>query len=120
MPDRVYTEHDSGVRNSIPGQPGRAGEIEARLPEPHLEAFETMRNFLRLLILPTLLSSIFSGVLGAAEPAIAAVMNNYSWMLPGLPNYGIAPGSIFTIFGTGMGPHRSSSRTSRYSRRSQV
>ncbi|MGB7758415.1 MAG: hypothetical protein WBL61_01220 [Bryobacteraceae bacterium] len=36
------------------------------------------------------------------NPAIAAVMNNYSFTLPGTANYGIAPGSIFTIFGSGM------------------
>jgi uncharacterized protein (TIGR03437 family) len=37
-------------------------------------------------------------------PAISAVLNNYSFILPGAAsgNYGIAPGSIFVIFGTGM------------------
>jgi uncharacterized protein (TIGR03437 family) len=30
---------------------------------------------------------------------ILAVQNNYSYLLPGLPNYGIAPGSIFVIEG---------------------
>jgi uncharacterized protein (TIGR03437 family) len=29
-------------------------------------------------------------------------VNNYSYVLPGLPNYGIAQGSIFDIFGTGL------------------
>ena len=32
-------------------------------------------------------------------PDIYAVQNNYSYLLPGLPNYGIAPGSIFVIEG---------------------
>jgi uncharacterized protein (TIGR03437 family) len=39
------------------------------------------------------------------NPAISAVLNNYSFILPGTPdyaNYGIAPGSIFSIFGSGM------------------
>jgi uncharacterized protein (TIGR03437 family) len=65
---------------------------------------ETMRTFLRLFILPRLLTGVFGGVQEAEQPVISAVVNNYSWMLPGLPNYGIAPGSIFTVFGSGMGP----------------
>jgi len=38
----------------------------------------------------------------AAQPAIAIVQNNYSYILPSLPNYGIAPGSLFIIVGTGL------------------
>ncbi len=38
----------------------------------------------------------------AAQPAIVAVQNNYSYILPSLPNYGIAPGSLFVIVGTGL------------------
>jgi uncharacterized protein (TIGR03437 family) len=38
----------------------------------------------------------------AAQPAIGAIINNYSATLPGLPNYGIAQGSIFQLWGTGM------------------
>jgi uncharacterized protein (TIGR03437 family) len=34
-----------------------------------------------------------------AQPVVNAVENNYSFVLPGLPNYGIAQGSIFVIFG---------------------
>ena len=30
------------------------------------------------------------------------IQNNYSWILPGMPNYGIAQGSILDIFGTGL------------------
>jgi uncharacterized protein (TIGR03437 family) len=37
-----------------------------------------------------------------ATPTIGALSNNYSYTLPGLPNYGIAPGSIFVIFGTNL------------------
>lgn len=32
-------------------------------------------------------------------PSISRVQNNYSYLLPGQPNYGIAPGSIFVITG---------------------
>ncbi|HEY1756485.1 MAG TPA: hypothetical protein VGG72_13880 [Bryobacteraceae bacterium] len=35
-------------------------------------------------------------------PAIAQVQNNYSFIPPGLPNYGIAPGSLFTVSGTNL------------------
>ena len=30
------------------------------------------------------------------------IQNNYSYILPGMPNYGIAQGSIFDIFGVGL------------------
>lgn len=33
-------------------------------------------------------------------PSITQVQNNYSYILPGLPNYGIAPGTLFIIQGT--------------------
>jgi len=36
------------------------------------------------------------------QPQIVRVMNNYSFIFPGMPNYGIAQGSIFDIFGTGL------------------
>jgi len=35
-------------------------------------------------------------------PIITKLQNNYSYILPGLPNYGIAPGSLFVILGTGL------------------
>ena len=35
-------------------------------------------------------------------PSITMVQNNYSFILPGLPNYGIAPGTVFLILGTGL------------------
>jgi uncharacterized protein (TIGR03437 family) len=38
----------------------------------------------------------------AAQPVIKALQNNYSYIVPGLPNYGIAEGSIFIIMGTGL------------------
>ena len=33
-------------------------------------------------------------------PAILTLQNNYSYIVPGLPNYGIAPGALFVITGT--------------------
>ncbi len=38
----------------------------------------------------------------AQQPVIAGLLNNYSFVQPGLPNYGIAQGSIFDIFGTNL------------------
>jgi uncharacterized protein (TIGR03437 family) len=35
-------------------------------------------------------------------PSIGGLLNNYSYIRPGLPNYGIAQGSIFDIFGTNL------------------
>lgn len=40
----------------------------------------------------------------SAQPKVNSILNNYSYTLPGLPNYGIAQGSLFDIFGTGVGP----------------
>ncbi len=37
-----------------------------------------------------------------AEPVVNAVVNNFSGIVPGLPNYGIAPASLFVIYGNGM------------------
>ena len=41
-------------------------------------------------------------VLTLAAPTIDHLSNNYSYIVPGLPNYGIAQGSIFDIFGTNL------------------
>lgn len=38
----------------------------------------------------------------AAAPTITAVQNNYSYFIPGTPNYAIAPGALFILKGTGM------------------
>jgi uncharacterized protein (TIGR03437 family) len=37
-----------------------------------------------------------------AQPRISKIQNVYSYILPSMPNYGIAQGSIFAIFGTGL------------------
>ncbi len=39
---------------------------------------------------------------GPALPTVAAVVNNYSNILPGAPNYGIAPGSLIVIYGSNL------------------
>jgi uncharacterized protein (TIGR03437 family) len=40
--------------------------------------------------------------LAAASPTITQILNNSSGIPPGLPNYGIAPSSIFIVTGTGL------------------
>ena len=35
-------------------------------------------------------------------PMINQIQNNYSFLVPGVPNYGIAPGSLFVIVGAGL------------------
>jgi len=37
-----------------------------------------------------------------AQPTVGGILNNYSYTLPGLPNYGIAQGSIFALYGSAM------------------
>jgi hypothetical protein len=39
---------------------------------------------------------------GSGTPAITAVQNNYSYIAQGLPNYGIAPGTLFIVKGTNL------------------
>jgi hypothetical protein len=45
-------------------------------------------------------ASIFAGSVLGQTPTIGGLLNNYSYTLLGLPNYGIAQGSIFVIFGS--------------------
>jgi len=42
------------------------------------------------------------GSTAPATPTVTFVQNNYSFILPGFPNYGIAPGALFVIKGTAM------------------
>jgi len=39
---------------------------------------------------------------GAGAPSITQVQNNYSFILPNAPNYGISPGTLVLISGSGM------------------
>ena len=55
----------------------------------------------------TLQYTNFNATVNAAGPlaagaTITKVQNNYSYLVPGVPNYGIAPGSLFVVFGTGL------------------
>jgi uncharacterized protein (TIGR03437 family) len=45
---------------------------------------------------------VFTAISLAQQPAITGLLNNYSFVQPGLPNYGIAQGSIVDIFGTNL------------------
>ncbi len=39
-----------------------------------------------------------------AQPRITGIQNNYSYLIPGTPNFAIAQGSIFVLYGSGMAP----------------
>lgn len=56
-------------------------------------------------ILLSLIIAVFICVSASGAPIPAAVVNAASSVTPGLPNGDIAEGSIFVIFGTGMGPN---------------
>jgi len=60
-----------------------------------------MRLYLTLTTTGILITNAFGQV-----PVINnnGLMNNYSNVLPGLPNYGIAEGSIFQVYGTDLSP----------------
>lgn len=53
---------------------------------------------MRLCILTALLTTAALG----QQPRIVRLLNNYSYIFPGMPNYGIAQGSIFDIFGSNL------------------
>ncbi len=58
---------------------------------------------MRRLIFLVPLSLLFAGI-AVAQPRITGIQNNYSYLIPGTPNYAIAQGCIFTLYGTGLGP----------------
>lgn len=47
------------------------------------------------------------GAAALGQPVVNAIENNYSYVPPGLPGYGIAQGSIFVIFGSNLAPDSS-------------
>jgi uncharacterized protein (TIGR03437 family) len=49
-----------------------------------------------------LLGTVLAATSAAQTPVIGGLENNYSFVVPGLPNYGIAQGSIFDIFGSNL------------------
>lgn len=50
----------------------------------------------------TLLLLLSIACAALAQPTVSGVVNNYSYIAPGLPNYGIAQGSIFVLFGANL------------------
>jgi hypothetical protein len=38
---------------------------------------------------------VWMAAVSTAAPAVTAIQNNYSYLIPGQPNYGIAPGTLF-------------------------
>jgi hypothetical protein len=48
------------------------------------------------------LAALFTTVMFGQQPKISRLQNNYSHILPGMPNYGIAQGSISDIFGSSL------------------
>jgi uncharacterized protein (TIGR03437 family) len=61
------------------------------------------QNKIRHMLFAVTAASLMAGM-ASAQPRVNSVLNNYSFTLPGLSNYGIAQGSLFAIFGTGVGP----------------
>jgi uncharacterized protein (TIGR03437 family) len=62
---------------------------------------ETVKLNTSILQLPVILSAIVAPAL-VQTPSINALQNNYSYTIPGAPNYGIAPGSLFIITGSNL------------------
>ena len=46
--------------------------------------------------------NIGGGTTGPAAPTVTKVLNNYSRIPNGFPNYGVAPGALFIVQGTGL------------------
>src|SRR5271169_4166684 len=61
----------------------------------------SMKQALRLGLATTVLACAFPSV-ALAAPAITQILNNSSGTPKGLPNYGIAPSSIFIVTGSGL------------------
>lgn len=55
---------------------------------------------------PRLFALLFFLLVGvaAAQPRITGIQNNYSYLIPGTPNYAIARGCIFILYGANLGP----------------
>jgi uncharacterized protein (TIGR03437 family) len=51
-----------------------------------------------------LLALACAGGMAQSTPTVSAVMNAASYAIPGLPNAQVAQGSMFVIFGSGLGP----------------
>ena len=51
-----------------------------------------------------LLLAVLAPALVWAQPRITGIQNNYSYLVPGTPNFAIAQGSIFVLYGSNMAP----------------
>ena len=90
------------------------GELLSSIPFPPaandlIVAFTNGGNYAKILVTAisgtsiTLEFDTFSGsTTTAGGPTISSILNNYSALSPGLPSYGIAPASLFVIYGTGL------------------
>jgi uncharacterized protein (TIGR03437 family) len=75
-----------------------------------LGVYDNSQHFAKVLITAVSSSSLTvqfltygaSGGAPAGAPVITSIQNNYSNISSGLPNYGIAPSTIFAIYGTGL------------------
>jgi uncharacterized protein (TIGR03437 family) len=75
-----------------------------------LAVYDNSQHFAKILITALSSSSITiqfltygaTGGAPAGAPVITGIQNNYSNVALGLPNYGIAPSTIFVIYGTGL------------------
>lgn len=69
---------------------------------PNITDFVSEKKNVKTLISACALACTMLAATSMAQPKINAVENNYSYIVPGLPNYGIAQGSIFVIFGANL------------------
>src|SRR5271154_3009663 len=71
-------------------------------PMKHRSAQSFMRQILSARRVLTVLVFALPVAPLAAAPAITQILNNSSGTPAGLPNYGIAPSSLFIVTGTGL------------------
>ena len=57
-----------------------------------------------LFVTSAIVTSIVAAATLAAAPSVGYMYNTASYIPPGLPGYGIAQGSFFVLYGSGMGP----------------
>ncbi len=71
-----------------------------------IDAMSSSGNFSKILVTAisgtsaTVQYLTYGAAAAAPAPSVTAIQNNYSYLQAGMPNYGIAPGSLFIIKGT--------------------
>jgi hypothetical protein len=88
-----------GVRTVPAGYVGRVGTVRLELKYSAAVLYDAKATNMRSARLTCALACAFAPIAFAQTPTVSGLLNNYSYTLPGLPNYGIAQGSIFDIFG---------------------